>query len=235
MSPDSSGLNPSTGLLENRSISLSSSVTEKPRKFDNTLYAKGLVLDQITEISSRIVDGTIPQECLKMGGWEKGGNPNEVPDKLWRTLTADRGPDGRNPPRWYRRACLYCLAKTSPDGDINTGQLIGNRSQPHSLIEFLNRVQSVVWSRKFFLCGGQGSKSAHLFGLSSRDAAEGDIICILFGCSVPVVLRKISQSRGQEYYQFVGECYAHGKMDGEAFAGMDRDTVDARAIEFNIR
>jgi hypothetical protein len=44
------------------------------------------------------------------------------------------------------------------------------------------------------------------------------MICILFGCSVPVVLRRFNEA-GKFYHKFIGECYAHGMMDGEAIVG----------------
>jgi len=37
----------------------------------------------------------------------------------------------------------------------------------------------------------------------AQEALLGDFVCALFGCSVPVVLRK----RIGEEYKFVGECY----------------------------
>jgi hypothetical protein len=40
----------------------------------------------------------------------------------------------------------------------------------------------------------------------------GYIVCVLFGCDMPVVLRK----RAENQYVFLGECYAHGIMEGEA-------------------
>lgn len=48
-------------------------------------------------------------------------------------------------------------------------------------------------------------------GLAPMAAQIEDIICILYGCSVPVVLRPHKGG-----FQFVGECYIHGMMDGEA-------------------
>ena len=41
---------------------------------------------------------------------------------------------------------------------------------------------------------------------------EGSIICILFGLSVSVILRKCSEGG----YNLVGKCYLHEVMDGEA-------------------
>lgn len=51
-----------------------------------------------------------------------------------------------------------------------------------------------------------------LFGICPPESRSGDLICILHGCSVPVVLRQ--EEHG--YMRLVGEAYVHGKMDGEA-------------------
>ncbi|KAL5325717.1 hypothetical protein ACEPPN_006847 [Leptodophora sp. 'Broadleaf-Isolate-01'] len=48
-------------------------------------------------------------------------------------------------------------------------------------------------------------------GLGPVPAKKGDMICVLYGCSVPVILRKV-----EKHYILVGECYVHGLMDGEA-------------------
>lgn len=42
----------------------------------------------------------------------------------------------------------------------------------------------------------------------------GDHICILLGCSVPVILRPVSGTQEKELC-FVGESDVHGIMDGE--------------------
>jgi hypothetical protein len=39
---------------------------------------------------------------------------------------------------------------------------------------------------------------------------KGDLICILFGCSVSVMPRKIEEGEGREYFQLVRECYVLG-------------------------
>lgn len=50
-------------------------------------------------------------------------------------------------------------------------------------------------------------------GLVPAKAREGDHICVLYGCSVPVILRK----KG-DHYVLIGESYVHGIMDGEALS-----------------
>ena len=54
-------------------------------------------------------------------------------------------------------------------------------------------------------------------GLMPKRAQKGDAIAILLGCSVPVVLRRIDDGREAEEYQFIGEAYVHGFMNGEIF------------------
>ncbi|KAE8417466.1 heterokaryon incompatibility protein-domain-containing protein [Aspergillus pseudocaelatus] len=53
-----------------------------------------------------------------------------------------------------------------------------------------------------------------LFGLCPEATTLGDFICILYGCSVPVILRQ--STRDPKCYKVIGECYVHGKMEGEA-------------------
>lgn len=44
-------------------------------------------------------------------------------------------------------------------------------------------------------------------------------MCVLYGCSVPVVLRKDDTDDGSaNSCKFVGECYVDGMMDGEALS-----------------
>ena len=61
----------------------------------------------------------------------------------------------------------------------------------------------------------------------AQEAQLGDLVCVLFGCSVPVVLRK----RIGEEYQFVGECYIHGLMDGEAIRAWKEGELVEEIVE----
>ena len=50
-------------------------------------------------------------------------------------------------------------------------------------------------------------------------ARVGDKVCVLVGCDFPVVLRKI-----KDHYVFIGECYVHGIMNGEAMEAVASGT-----------
>jgi hypothetical protein len=51
------------------------------------------------------------------------------------------------------------------------------------------------------------------FGITAAHARKGDIVCVLLGCSIPVVLRPVGE-KGR--YEFIGECYLYGFMYGAA-------------------
>lgn len=61
-------------------------------------------------------------------------------------------------------------------------------------------------------------------GVAPRQAKKGDAICVLFGCNVPVILRPYPQEGDDNtgsaklagMYEFIGECYVDGFMNGEA-------------------
>ena len=54
------------------------------------------------------------------------------------------------------------------------------------------------------------------FALASSLAEPGDVLCVLFGCSVPVILR-----HNKNYWKLVGECYLHGIINGEAIKSFE--------------
>jgi hypothetical protein len=67
-------------------------------------------------------------------------------------------------------------------------------------------------TRRFFI-----SKKGYM-GIGPESICNGDIICVLLGCRVPVLLRSY-----QDRYIFVGECFVWGIMDGEAMTGMSEE------------
>ncbi|KAI0438947.1 hypothetical protein F4803DRAFT_533221 [Xylaria telfairii] len=335
------------------------SAEEKNEEVENSnqsLLVRGFKLGKIERVSPRSTGGVIVRESLMMG-FKKGtlNYGDSVPDKIWRTLVADRDPHGQIPPAWYQRACLRCLeiADTFNNGDLNIGELLQGNSD--MLRKYLTRVRNVTWNRRFFTArrwnehtesisirksgsfgvstvsqenklGDSGAQSKQdkqskqvgsgddvdaaaatgvgstnqaqekdddqdtdgsnggsseeevseseddnegsgkeevlksgddnrsdggihnrkvnknneneddeLFGLGPPQMTEGDIICILFGSSVPVVLRRITEESAQVCYQLVGEVYAHGQMDGEAISDFEEQIIEMNEETFELR
>lgn len=57
--------------------------------------------------------------------------------------------------------------------------------------------------------------------LAPQAADSGDKVCVLFGCSTPVILRSLAADK----FRFIGECYVHGIMEGEAMAMLEKEEV----------
>ncbi|KIW05737.1 uncharacterized protein PV09_03594 [Verruconis gallopava] len=108
-----------------------------------------------------------------------------------------------------------------------TGHILGNRLKPSDIQIMRNLdpqlatgeaeediVNTISSSLKFGVEGRNivFSKRGYI-GTAREDVVAGDLICVLFGCSVPVILRKLD---ADEQYAFMGEAYVHGLMDAEA-------------------
>jgi hypothetical protein len=55
-----------------------------------------------------------------------------------------------------------------------------------------------------------------MIGLGNRDIQVGDSVCVLTGGSMPFILRQVEGHGGDIAYQYIGQAYVHGIMDGEA-------------------
>ena len=110
---------------------------------------------------------------------------------------------------------------------------------------YFKRVESVVWNRRLMkvtpepaevapepaevspvlddVAEREENVSIHshavqqhvLHGLGPEGSEVGDLVCVLYGCSVPVVLKVAREQRVHDLFEVVGEAYVHGIMDGE--------------------
>jgi hypothetical protein len=154
--------------------------TNKIQDLHKSLLVEGFVLGKVKSVQEMAVGGNIPVQWLKAVKWEKATEP---PSRFWRTLVADRGPEGQAwvPPYW-ERACKHAFSKVPVRAHLNVVQMIDHRTNSFTK-EFLQRALAVVFNRKFFE-DEQGN-----VGLAPDEVQPDDLICILDGCSVPVLLR----------------------------------------------
>lgn len=187
------------------------------------MTVNGIVVGHIKSLMNRSVDGTLQTDWIQLFQQSSPVFNNNildhpvkhwgtfVPDYVWRTLVADRGPGGTLAPLWYHQACRYWLEKY-PDQDITTTLI---RDSPHPLmaLEFIRRMRSVIWNRTLFTIDLGGRT---LFGLGPPGTKIEYEICVLYGCSVPVVLWPIREGSMKGSWKLCGECFVYGLMDGEA-------------------
>lgn len=79
---------------------------------------------------------------------------------------------------------------------------------------------SHVLNRRMFITKGG------MFGLGPRVLATDDLVCLIYGCGVPLVLRPIRR----DCYQLVGEAYVHAIMNGDA----NPDTTQHERVSLTI-
>jgi hypothetical protein len=130
----------------------------------------------------------------------------------------------------FRSAISSALKRKGSRGDLITTQ-----TDDEWTAQYLKRVQSVVMRRRLIL-----TLREEFAGLAHSSAQEGDLVCVLYGCSVPVILRKIgprsnegllSDQSSSDHYEFIGECYIHGMMDGEAIQPRHKQNLVQRIFE----
>lgn len=210
-----------------------------PPRYQGVLKVKGFRLSPIVDVVGPIAEGTITKDCLSLAGWRTDDHAEDqtedMPPKLWRTLVANRDSKGGPVSSLYESACGYCLANVGPNGHVNTGELIQRRNQPETVRIYLERVREVVWNRKFIKCGkiGTGNEQGDdAWGLGPADTQAGDLACILYGCSVPVILRHVPETNHQ--FTLIGESYLHGFMEGEVLTGRDKRKWDFDDEQFEL-
>jgi hypothetical protein len=69
-------------------------------------------------------------------------------------------------------------------------------------------VKNQVSDRTLFFADSGSSK---FIGKGWNTMKKGDIVCIIFGCDVPLVVRQAN-----DHFVLVGDCYVEGNMNGEA-------------------
>ena len=174
-----------------------------PSKESRSLHVEGFSLGIVDLVAPPAMNGILPKEWRNIGGRSNKSKASE--DWFWRTLVADRDLKGLACPAWYKLASEHVL-QDSDELDLDTRRLMF-QSSPGIVFDFLRRVQSVIWGRRL------ATLDQGYVVLGPRSCEVGDLVCILHGCSVPVLLRR--QDVGGNY-TFVGECYVQGMMDGEA-------------------
>jgi hypothetical protein len=88
---------------------------------------------------------------------------------------------------------------------------------PERIREFLIVVRDTVWNRRTFWAKKTGRVPSDLVGLIPQRARFGDFVCVLYGCSVPVILRRYHTPPGRPYWRLLGDAYVDGIMNGELF------------------
>ncbi|CAG8971448.1 hypothetical protein HYALB_00002031 [Hymenoscyphus albidus] len=195
----------------------------RKKKYNGRLAVKGIRIGNIAKLAPRAPQGMIFPDTFEMAKFDRdwwddnkewAPGMARVPEGFWRTIVADRSSSsGGNTESWYPRACYESLKNLYPDGSLRPDIVLGLRKAPKFVKVFLSRVKDVMWDRRFALISLHGKET---YALLPADTKKRDIICVLFGSSVPVVMRP-----HDDYWEMVGECFCYGQMEGEAVSGKE--------------
>lgn len=161
-----------------------SKVRFRKRRDHYSMFVEGFVLDTIHEKDAASQLGNIPS------GWLKRGQRHSTKtdeDTFWRTLVADRGPKG-SAPLFYKNVIRAALQAASSYNDYDTDKHI-RTSSSEIVSDVLRRIQATIWGRRLI-----ETEQLKLLGLAPEKSHKDDLVCILYGCSVPVILRKVMKT-----------------------------------------
>ena len=122
------------------------------------------------------------------------------------------------------------IAEKDPTMDKTVVQALVDRAmrpveQDHGGIGGSEKMQSAILSaRRFarrYLLTNQGD-----LGRLHAEPQEGDLVCVIFGCAMPMLLRPV-----EEHYQVLGEVYLNGIMNGEAMDALYRGEKESTTFE----
>ncbi|KAI0398222.1 hypothetical protein F5Y17DRAFT_146265 [Xylariaceae sp. FL0594] len=134
----------------------------------HSLFVDGFVFAKIGTLKPASQQGNIPNQWKALGTSE-----GTLTKEYLRTLVADRGANGRNAPRHYERLIRHAYTQGVEDETLNTERM-------------------VHFGKSKFV--SEGANTPGRLGLVPQLARTGDLICILHGCSVPVVLREFTKT-----------------------------------------
>lgn len=230
----------------NRSAPLAKRPYAKTQDPRHLLEAQGLCIGRVTK-TFQMLEGIIPKQVLECLGHDSNKKVLDgVSDAVWRTLVADRSAEGKMPPAWYHRACMTCLVAGTGFGHIDTNGILNRDNTAILVADYLKRVQAVCWNRTFIKCEGSDGvpnddgddPTKSLVGIGPDGSEEGDFVCILFGCSVPVILRGVWDKTDLEnpiHYTLEGEAFILGQMDGQALTDLSEEELEKRSEYFKLR
>lgn len=168
------------------------------------------------EGSRLILDGTRIDHISNLSSiWEKNVfGTAEVRSWAPGTPNASYAPTGQTMDHAFRTTVLVDMnVLTQSRGHMVDWELLEARNDTLSPSKGTRKNQMNVAlksaSGRRRLCWTTGGR----MGIVPAATRLGDLVGVLFGGQVFYVLR----DAGQDVYEFVGECYIHGLMDGEAF------------------
>ncbi|KAF2001693.1 hypothetical protein P154DRAFT_158008 [Amniculicola lignicola CBS 123094] len=171
--------------------------------FDEIIQVLTIVEDNLSESGASTEKTWIPTSRLQ-GKYQA---TNETINEAFnRTIMADIGNEVDGPLELSRPYSMDWSLEARDPTELAPADV----SRRHNM---LVHMKLATFARRFFW-----TKRGYM-GLAPAAAEVGDEVCVLFGGQVLYVVRPFDETK----HEFIGECYLHGWMDGEAVRGLGED------------
>jgi hypothetical protein len=165
---------------------------------------------------------TLTASCRGIGGWWARRCPEEefshhagdfVAWLQWlRTAGSVDGAGSHYPPGLYSQERPFL-------NDTTEEEMLELSSRYQEMVRRYNLERRLFRTKKGYL------------GLGAHGLAKGDKVCVVAGGAVPLLLRPRTTGQG---YEFIGDAYVHGVMDGEAASRRMQEEDGAAWSAFDI-
>ena len=188
---------------------------------ENELHVRGFVFSEVDKCSTRIAGDSLQATfrndiahtvCNLLSPGSEDAASLRLRYKNGLPMTVTGGLDHEKK-RWKEGECENL--STAFDRVANTGEVpllldINDMSTNDERLgaRFRQAMTTAIKNRCIF------TTHSGKLGLGPGTMESGDLVCILYGCYTPVVLRRVFADKRQ--FRFVGVCYICGYMDGEA-------------------
>jgi hypothetical protein len=186
------------------------------------LCVDGYQIDHISDITSlESASRVLGSQAFEWKAFVENANPTyltgePIDDVLWRTLIggcvdAAKCDDMRESFKAFMT--IREVLRENPQSPQEIDAILERESiDPDEFREYTWKQQSfqseIHHSRRIFWTGNG------FLGLGPVSARVGDVVCVFKGGRVPYVVRKIPDGSG--CFNFIGDCYVHAIMHGEA-------------------
>ncbi|KAI5459249.1 heterokaryon incompatibility protein-domain-containing protein [Mariannaea sp. PMI_226] len=134
---------------------------------------------------------------------------------------------------YFRWSDWWEIHDSMPMGDRTLGSFfsdtIPDDANEFDYSEAFNAAERTNMSRRLMFTdrGYIGWAPDNAYGPGEKQSRVGDLVCIVFGCSTPLVIRPKDAN-----YEVLGEAYVEGVMDGEAVAMLEAGEYVRRTLTF---
>lgn len=208
----------------------------------DVLYVTGVLCDTLCTVIEAVQGSGGMEKWISRSVWTKGlreyvnhkaekdGPYNGVDgtiEAFWRTIIANSSTDMVSPaPAEYGHMFQVLVNESDVPNNFQPNQVRSEedrvRRALNYILPFMSCMARSLDDRRFFW-----SQRGYM-GLAPPSAQVGDKVCVLVGCGIPFILREKTS-----YYQFVGESYVHGIMNGEIMEHVEEGKLALQ--EFEIR